>query len=466
MINQPFPKTEKFLFGFLLFTLFWLPLSLGGNRPWAWSLMQVSFFLQGALLVLTQPHFCQNLYAKYKWFIFLWLGFLVCQLINTIPLPYAFIEFLRPERLSELANQPEGSKWIALSFDVGQSQITLMKSFAYCVLFFLSLSLINSPQRLKFTLITISAAGICQGIYGSLEVLSGIKQSIIFELPVTHIATGSFVYKNHYANYLLLTLSAAIGYLIATMHITKTGTKRERLRRLIKFWLSNKVLFRIGIIVMVIALVMSRSRMGNSAFFFSMTLTATLGLIYFKPRQKSYITLFVSMLIIDILIVSSLFGLKQVQQRLEQTSLTQESRDEVITDTLPLLSEHPLLGFGGGTFYTIYPQVQNKTIQHFYDHAHNEYLQFSLEFGLVGALLLALLVILCAKSSISAIRQRRHPLPRGVAFASFMAILGMALHATVDFPLQASANAALFIVLLSLGVISNTISMRSQHNKG
>lgn len=222
------------------------------------------------------------------------------------------------------------------------------------------------------------------------------------------------------------------------------------------------MLFRIGIIIMVIALVMSRSRMGNSAFFIAMTVTATLGLIYFKPRQKSYVVLFISMLVIDILIVSSLFGLKQVQQRLEQTNLTQESRDEVVTDALPLLSQYGIIGTGGGTFYTVYPQVQSESIQHFYDHAHNEYLQFAIEFGVVGAAIIAVLVLLCAKSALSAIRHRRHPLPRGAAFATVMAVIGMALHSTVDFPLQAPANTAIFIILLALGALSRDIPMGRQ----
>jgi O-antigen ligase len=287
----------------------------------------------------------------------------------------------------------------------------------------------------------------------------GFEQSIVFRVPVEHIATGSFIYKNHFANFLLLCLSVSIGYLIANLHIGSGVSKREKLRRIIQFWLSNKVLFRIGIIIMVIALVMSRSRMGNSAFFISMTVTASLGLLYFKPRQKSYITLFVSMLIIDILIVSSLFGLKQVQQRLEETSLSHESRDEVIVDALPLLKEYGIAGSGGGTFYTIYPQVQRESIQHFYDHAHNEYLQFALEFGLIGSLSILLIVIFSFRRSLSAMRHRRHPLARGTAFACVMACIGMSLHSSVDFPLQAPANAAYFVVILALGSISRTIKI-------
>ncbi|TAP30768.1 O-antigen ligase family protein [Alteromonas sp. KUL17] len=461
-------KTEKFLFGFLLFTLFWLPLSLGANRPWAWALMQMSVFLHGGILLLTHKSLLSKLYEQHKLLVIVWLVFLTWQLINIVPLPFSLVEALRPERVHFLLNENVedmesiSSQWLPLSFDVGQSDVIFFKSLAYCFLFFITLTLVNTGKRLRYILIVISAAGVFQAIYGSLEVLSGLQYSLVFKLPVSHIATGSFVYKNHYANFLLLCLSAAIGYMIASLRVRSGSSPRERLRRIVRFWLSNKVLFRIGIIIMVIALVMSRSRMGNSAFFITMTITATLGLIYFKPRQKSYVVLFISMLIIDILIVSSLFGLKQVQQRIEQTNLTQESRDEVVTDALPLLSQYGVIGTGGGTFYTVYPQVQSESIQHFYDHAHNEYLQFAIEFGIVGAAAIALLVLLCAKSALSAMRHRRHPLPRGTAFATVMAVIGMALHSTVDFPLQAPANTAIFNILLALGALSRDIHMGKQ----
>lgn len=460
-MKQEFLKTEKFLFGFLLFTLIWLPLPLGSNRPWAWALMQMSVFTIGGLLVIINGNTLKRVAHRYKTFVFLWACFLVWQLVNIIPLPIAIVEWLRPQRLALVsdANLIKQQTALPLSFDIGQSHIIFMKSLAYCFLFFITLSLVNTSKRLKYLLISISGAGIFQAIYGALEILMGFEQSIVFRVPVEHIATGSFIYKNHFANFLLLCLSVSIGYLIANLHIGSGVSKREKLRRIIQFWLSNKVLFRIGIIIMVIALVMSRSRMGNSAFFISMTVTASLGLLYFKPRQKSYITLFVSMLIIDILIVSSLFGLKQVQQRLEETSLNHESRDEVIVDALPLLKEYGIAGSGGGTFYTIYPQVQRGSIQHFYDHAHNEYLQFALEFGLIGSLSILLIVIFSFRRSLSAMRHRRHPLARGTAFACVMACIGMALHSSVDFPLQAPANAAYFVVILALGSISRTIKI-------
>ena len=253
-------KTEKFLFGFLLFTLFWLPLSLGANRPWAWALMQMSFFFIGGVLLLTHKTLLSQLCAKYKLFVIVWLTFLTWQLMNIVPLPFALVEAIRPQRVQFLLNgyieniESIRSQWLALSFDVGQSDVTFFKSLAYCFLFFISLTLISSAKRLKYTLIVISGAGIFQAVYGPLEVLSGINYSLVFKLPVSHIATGSFVYKNHYANFLLLCLSAAIGYMIASLRVRSGSSPRERLRRIVRFWLSNKVLFRIGIIIMVIAL--------------------------------------------------------------------------------------------------------------------------------------------------------------------------------------------------------------------
>ena len=46
-----------------------------------------------------------------------------------------------------------------------------------------------------------------------------------------------------------------------------------------------------------------------------------------------------------------------------------------------------------------------------------------------------------------------------------MATIGMALHSSVDFPLQAPANTAIFIVLLALGALSRDISMGRQSHR-
>lgn len=57
----------------------------------------------------------------------------------------------------------------------------------------------------------------------------------------------------------------------------------------------------------------------------------------------------------DALVVSNWFGLDKVRQRLAETSLQNESRDDVVSDALNAIQERPLTGFGNGTFYSTFP---------------------------------------------------------------------------------------------------------------
>ncbi|MBT8151711.1 MAG: hypothetical protein KJO62_09940, partial [Gammaproteobacteria bacterium] len=86
--------------------------------------------------------------------------------------------------------------------------------------------------------------------------------------------------------------------------------------------------------------------------------------------------------------------------------------------------------------------------------AHNDYIEFASEFGLPGFALLGLVVIYALCSSIVAQFTRRDRLMRGMGFAGTMGIVAMLIHSTVDFNLQIPANAALFMVVLALAVVS------------
>lgn len=84
------------------------------------------------------------------------------------------------------------------------------------------------------------------------------------------------------------------------------------------------------------------------------------------------------------------------------------------------------------------------------DHTHNDYLEFAVEYGIVGAALLAWLLVLCIRKCTKALEDRDRPGRFGIAFATLMAIVAMMIHASVDFSLQIPANAAWFVVLCLL----------------
>ena len=131
-------------------------------------------------------------------------------------------------------------------------------------------------------------------------------------------------------------------------------------------------------------------------------------------------------------------------------------------DSLPIVADAPWFGHGGGTFYTVFPGYQPGHYSAFYDHAHNEYLQFAIELGVPLTVLLGLWLLWMLWLNLQTMRLRQNKLSRGIAFGCSIAIVHMLIHNLVDFNLQAPANAVLFITVLCLSCIVFT----RQDNRG
>lgn len=445
---------SSWLFYLFLFTIFWAPIPLGSNRPWAWGLLEIlAFVITASALILYKESLFDTL-KNNKYAITAFALFTCWVALQQAPLPINIVKVVSPSAYNVHSASPIAKSFATISVDPAQTTIMLYKTLAYFGLFISTLIICNTEKHIKITMLIILATGLFQALYGSLEVLLGLNSSLLFHLPVKGIATGTFVYKNHYANYLMLCLSIGIGYLVSTLLTNQNRSKKAKLRHVLETLLNGKAAVRIALAIMVIALVMSRSRMGNTAFFAAMTAVGLLALILVKKRSKGLTILIISMFVIDVLIVSAWFGLDKVKDRLENTTLTQETRDEVVRDSLLLMKDYALTGSGLGSFYTIYPSYQSEDVKGFYDHAHNDYLQLIIEGGVLGAALIFTLPLLSIVTFIKAMRQRKNSTMQGLAFGCTMAVVGMAIHISVDFPLQAPANAMLFVIIMALGMQS------------
>ena len=168
---------------------------------------------------------------------------------------------------------------------------------------------------------------------------------------------------------------------------------------------------------------------------------------------------------------------EKVIHRLEQTSLTRsdkehatargESQEQSVEErvepglmALKALKEFPILGSGGGTFYVVFPRYREREIDGYYDHAHNDYVQFATETGVLGVGVIGLLVLATVLVALRTQYQSRDPLARGVAFAVTMGIIALMIHSWVDFNLQRPANALTFVVLLAMGWAAHAVERR------
>jgi O-antigen ligase len=209
---------------------------------------------------------------------------------------------------------------------------------------------------------------------------------------------------------------------------------------------------RLALAVMVIALVLSRSRMGNTAFFVSMLVTGGIGLLLSKRAPRSMVMLIATLVVIDIFIVGAYFGVERVVERIEQTQLENERPEAVLAHAV--WKEYPVFGSGLGSFRVVFPRYRGPDLSEFYTHAHNDYVEFASETGIVGISLLGLLVLMSFIAALRAQYVRGDPLLRGISFGSMMGIIALMIHSAVDFNLQIPANALTFMLVLAFAWIS------------
>ncbi len=405
----------------------------------------------------------------------------ICLYRHWLTLPVHFIKSMPIQALFIIFILWQYFQTLSLNLaDRDAQQEGLLLTLTYWIVINLVILLCDKPQRIKVMLWTIAVCAAAQAFYGSIMVLTGIEWGVINEKIYNRgVATGTFVNRNHLAGYLQMGLACGLGLLVTQLSSHSTQGHKERLRYLLTTLTSNKILLRLSLAIMVIALVMTRSRMGNMAFFSAMFIAGFIHLCIVKKFTRSAFILFASLLLIDTLIVSQWFGLDKLADRINlsvselevvetqiQTNVTDgqpafknhyqlntdDNREEAWRQMYPLLSEALLLGRGYGSFYTLFPAYRDGSTHGYFDYAHQDYMQFLIEFGLIGTSCIALVVFIALLNSLKAQQRKSDHVYASAGFASMMAIISLAIHSWGDFNLYIPANALTLCVLIGLSV--------------
>lgn len=314
----------------------------------------------------------------------------------------------------------------------------MLKTITYLCIFFAVVSLINTRFRSLCLLYAILIAALSQAMVGSIATLQETQQS----------ARGTFPNPNHFAGYLEMSIGLGIGLMIALQ-----DQQKKFGRELALGWLhaltGPKARLRLILLIMVIGLVMSASRMGNIALFSSIIIATACYAIMQRRLNRMTAVFLASILIVDVAVIGNYFGIDRVSQRIQTMTLETETRDEINQYSLQILNDYPWVGTGAGTYELIFTRYRGPDITERITNAENDYLEFLVELGIIGCIPLLLILLIGLWTQIRLLRHRSQ-FTRGVAFGCLTGTISLLIHSATDFNLQIPSNAALFLVLLAL----------------
>ena len=319
------------------------------------------------------------------------------------------------------------------------TELEWLRWVSYVALSVVALSSFDTPERLRGLAATLAVAGCAMALLGIAQYLTASgKLYWIWELEYGGRMFGPYVNRNHFAGLMELWCPLALG-----MALLPQNSLPRRW-----FW---------GALALVMggAVVLSGSRGGALSLAVAVVSFALL-IVAQRGGRRAAVGLLVAMLLMGGLVLALDQGeaLDRYKAILHPHAVSQEEaaayRMAAWRDTFTLFRQNWTIGSGLDSFATLFPGVRTFATDKIWTHAHNDFLQFLAETGLVGA---ALGLWVLFAGGIEAARNLRRA--SGTATGAILAgvasgCLGFLVHGWLDFNFHIPANAASFSVLAAV----------------
>jgi len=133
-----------------------------------------------------------------------------------------------------------------------------------------------------------------------------------------------------------------------------------------------------------------------------------------------------------------------------QAEISGGTRLTIDKDCLGMFLKRPILGWGLGTFATVYPGFRSFYSTFFVNQAHNDYLQLLVETGIVGFGIAIWFLLQVFRSASTKLKDWTENSTGALTAAALLGCVGILVHSFFDFNLQIPANAVLFYALCGI----------------
>jgi O-antigen ligase len=429
-----------------------IPMIFAAVQPWVWSLYSLSM-IAAFLIFLWQDRIRISLVPRISANLTLVLFFSV-TLFLCLPLPDFIISYLNPTRFQTLTTArvllDSPLAWQTLSYAPMVALAWWVFLISLYIFFVTVRSLCADAGILKRVVYVMLGVALMESIYGLIQALVPTLGVLWIDYVKAYMgdARGTFINRNHFAGFIEMVWPLALGFTLAQGgwgqgYTLKKILASERLNR--------QALLALGIVVLLLALLFSRSRAGIAG--------ALIGFLTFILLTRSerrgmsrYTWLMLAGIAGMLIIYSMAIGIGPITERFLSLS-DGDSRLDFWRDSLPIIKDHPL-GIGLRNYDNVIPvynvsMLADKRLEY----AHNDYLQLLIEAGWIGFIaVLTGFLIFMGKSAyrIKHMNPHRNPMRYFLAIGAFSGLVSLAFHSLFDFNLQIPANCVYFVTLMAI----------------
>jgi O-antigen ligase len=397
--------------------------------------------------------------------------FLVVSLLQIVPLPAGVVKILSPRAYDLfLGLVRDGivapASWLTLSLAPSATLNEFVLILCYGIFGFLVLRTVRSRRQVEVFVLVMLASALFQSLYGMAETFSGHEMIFGRVKRGDGSVTGTFFNRNHFAGFLEMAFPLSLGYLLVKARyfaMEKGLSIRQKI-----LWFGQESLqwtLLLGLVPAFIGvgLVFSKSRSGIMVLVVTAVLAAAATASWREFSEeggegsergtKRRFGRIVRLVVMIILAVAVWFGIGPVVDRFSEMDISYEARRLFYENTVEMIGDFPLAGTGKGTYvdaYAVYEKIDDGLKL---SYAHNDYLEFAAENGIVAGGALAAAGIGLAVWLAAMWRRRRSSFAKGVGLGVILGVTAILIHGFTDFNLQIPANAVYFTALAMLGVV-------------
>ncbi len=455
---------EKLTYRIFIFLLIFSPLAFGTVSTWSLTLMEALSI--GAVILLFISYGLNNKAIYQAPGTLLVLLFPAYILVQLIPLPAGVVKLISPSTYSlykETIGIIDPVQWVSLSINKKATLAGLFRYTAYAGFYLLTVQVLSRRSLLKKTLNYLVIFAAILSVTAILQrFTSPGKIYWFYKTPTAFF--GPYLNRNHYAGLMEMIFPVIFSLFL----FYKPGVSYSSLReKVVEFFnhirTSEHILLGFSALLVALSVFLSLSRGG----IISLCVSAGLCFLMITVKQRTIRSAgnTVFLLVFILLISVGGFGWKPIFNRFEKIRNEQgeitESRLILWKDSVPAFKEFPVTGTGMGTFVNIYPRFQSKSMGGRLDHAHNDYLEFLVNGGIVGFLLFFGFPATIIYKTYKVVLKRREPYSIFVYMGSISGIFAILLHSITDFNLQIGANGLYLFFLAGLAVSASHTRLRN-----